>query len=145
MVSSGHMDVTVHCCSSFVGEGEPLLDTSNPCQKGQFDPLFVLHQTQTITTLERVTDNESVKSMFSCTILYVAMGSSRQNDMFQKHSFQNAFHHVPFLKSILLLSQHKVTIIHQQMTLFKYDSVLNCNGSLESTSLIGINISALYE
>lgn len=90
---SGHMDVTVHCCSSLVGEGEPLLDTSKSCQMGQFDPMFVLHQTWTITTSERVTDNESVKSMSSCSILYVAMGSTRQNDkMFEKNSFQNAFH-----------------------------------------------------
>lgn len=93
MASSGHMDVTVHCRSSFVGGGEPLLDASNSCQMGQFDPLFVLRQTQTITTSERVADNESVKSMFSCSILYVATGSSRHNDkMFQKLSFQNAFH-----------------------------------------------------
>lgn len=94
MGSSGHMDVTVHCCASFVGEPEPLLDMSSSCQMGQFDPLFVLHQTQTITPLERVSDNESVKSMFSCSILHVALGSSRQNDkMLQRHSFENAFHH----------------------------------------------------
>lgn len=62
-------------------EREPLLGTSSSCQTGQFYPLFVLHQTQTITTLERVTDNESVKSMFGCSILYVPMGSSIRDKM----------------------------------------------------------------
>lgn len=143
MGSWGHTDVTVHCRSSFVAEAEPLLDPSNSCQMGQFDPLFVLHQTQTITTSERVADNESVKSMFPCSV-----DRTRQNDkMFRKHSFLTTFHHVVCLskkKSILLLSLHKVTIIHQQITLFKSDFVFNWNWSLESRSLIGIS-KTLYE
>lgn len=88
-----------------------------------------LNQTQTITTLERVTDNESVKSMFSCSILYVTKGSSRQNiseTFISKMRCTTLC--LPSLKSILLPPQHKVTVIHQQMTLFKSVSVLNCYG-----------------
>lgn len=106
MVSSGHMDVTVHCCSSFVVQGQTLLGTGNSCQMGQFDPWF--------TTLERVTDNESVKSMVPCSVLYV-MGSSGRNVSKAFMSECLSPWCVPFLKSIALLLQHKVARIHQQI------------------------------
>lgn len=107
MVSSGLTDVTDHCCSSFVGESHCW--ALAVLVRSQFYPLFVLHQTQTITTLERVTDNESVKSMFACSILYVPMGSSIRSPMTKcsAHSF-HIFYYVVclFLKSILPQSKY---------------------------------------
>ena len=96
MASYGHMDVTVHCCSSFVGEAQPLLDTSYSCQMGPFDPLFVLHKTRANTSSQKVSDNECVNSMLSCCILQHVAKSSL---LTQTKESISAFHLVVRLSS----------------------------------------------
>lgn len=128
-----------------------LLDTSDSCQTGQFDPLFVLHQTDNYNVGGRGESRWQWKCQINVppVVYYVLRrGVPDENGQAVLKAFIwecFSWRRLAPSKSILLLSEHKVTIIHQQMALFKYDSVLNCNGSLQSTSLIGINTSALYE
>lgn len=140
----GHMHVTVHCRRSFVGHKRFLSD-------GPIWSFVCFAPNRQLQCWRERGESLTMKvsnQCSSCSILCAATGSSRRKwpssfkaliwECFSQRRLAPS-------RSILLLSEHKVTIIHQQMALFKYDSVLNCNGSLQSTSLIGINTSALYE
>lgn len=96
-----------HGCDSsllqiFCGRGrESLLDTSDSCQMGRFNPLFVLHQTRTITTSRE--SRWKWKCQINVLLQYIICCDGgfdkwdKMTKMFQKQLFLNAFHHVVWL------------------------------------------------
>lgn len=138
----GHMHVTVHCRRFFVGHRRFLSD-------GPIWSFVCFAPNRQLQRWEGESLTMKVSNQCSPVVYYVLQrGVPDENgEAVLKAFIWERFSRrcLALSKSILLLSEHTVTIIHQQMALFKYDSVLNCNGSLQSTSLIRINTSALYE